>query len=73
MHAGGGRLQEVEGGLAAMLRAGLCFQAGKQANGSPGGPASISAPGTLQLCQEMDGLQEPVDVLTAWGKKFEKN
>ena len=38
--AGGG------GGLAVMLAAGLCFQPGKEAHGSPGGPASNSAPGT---------------------------
>lgn len=53
-----------------MLKARLCFQPEKQANGSPGGPASNSTPGTLQPCQEMDGLQEPVDMLIAWGKSF---
>lgn len=68
MLAGGGRLQKVDGDLAVMLKAGLCFQPGKQASASPGGPASNFTPGTLQPRQETDGLQEPVAALIAWGK-----
>lgn len=53
-----------------MLKAGLHFHPGKQASGSAGRPANDSTPGTLQPCQEMDGLQEPMDMLIAWGKNF---
>lgn len=57
-------------GLAVMLKAGLCLQPGKQANGEPRHPARSSAPGTLQQHQEMDGLQQPADRLTAQGEHF---